>query len=335
MVRQPFRTSRSLQVSLGLLVVVVLILGVVAIGRGVWSDPRSVTEDSTTSSAEAPTTNSGDPPPTNSGDPPPTTRPPGPVARIIQWLNANAPLAGGAAGAEDGAFALMLAGKCERVLTLSEDSTSDDNLVEPARSLYEGAASACLAAFQGRRELWPRAEAAYARLGGQTGRLACETRTVYPLLQRMLEAHRADPNMRLVKRSGGPSRVLRCPRFTKITPSHGPTAGGYQVRIEGQNLPPVVGINIDFGFGLRVAAARQDGQQVVITMPPAPPNLDPERWVAIWPDGAAINLLPAAVDFRYDPPAGTTSTASTASSTTSTTQPASTTSSTTPAPPSS
>jgi hypothetical protein len=90
----------------------------------------------------------------------------------------------------------MFDGKCQRVLTLSEDSTSDDNLVEPARSLYEGAASACLAAFEGRRELWPRAEAAYARLGGQTWRLTCETRTLYPLLQRMLKAHRADPSMR-------------------------------------------------------------------------------------------------------------------------------------------
>jgi hypothetical protein len=151
----------------------------------------------------------------------------------------------------------------------------------------------------------------------------------------MLEAHRADPNMRLVKRSGGQSRVLRCPRFTKITPNHGPAAGGYQVRIEGQNLPPVVGTNIDFGSGLRVVAARQDGQQVVITMPPAPPNLDPDGWVSIWPDGAPIYVPSAAVDFRYDPPAGTTSPASTANSTTSTTQPATTTSSTTPAPPSS
>jgi hypothetical protein len=324
MVRRPFRTSRSLLVSLGLLVVVALILGVVAVGRGVWSDPRSVTEDSTTSSTEAPTT--------SPGGPPPTTRSPGPVARIIQWLNAYAPLAGGAGGAEDEAFSRLLAGECQGVLTLSEATTPGDRLAEPARSLYEGAASACLAAFEGRRELWPRAEAAYARLGGQTGRLACETRTVYPLLQRILEAHHADPNVRLVKRSGGRG-VLRCPRFTKITPNHGPAAGGYQVRIEGQHLPPVVGVNID--FDLRVEAARQDGQQVVITMPPAPPNVNPEELVTIWPDDAPIYELGAAVDFSYDPPAGTTSTATTASSTTSTTQPASTTSSTTPAPPSS
>jgi hypothetical protein len=156
---------------------------------------------------------------------------------------------------------------------------------------------------------------------------------VYPLLQRMLEAHRADPKMRLVKRSGSGPRVLRCPRFTRITPNHGPPAGGYQVRIEGQHLPPVVGVNIS--RDLRVEAARQDGQQVVITMPPTPPNLDPGELVSIWPDGAPIYALGAAVDFYYDPPAGTTSTASTSSSTTSPTQPATTTSSTTPAPPSS
>jgi hypothetical protein len=36
------------------------------------------------------------------------------VARIIQWLNANAPLAGGAAGAEDAAFSLLVAGDCQR-----------------------------------------------------------------------------------------------------------------------------------------------------------------------------------------------------------------------------
>lgn len=332
MVRWPFRTSRSLQVSLGFLLAVALIVGVVAVGRGVWSDSRSATQDSTTSSAELSTTSSGDPPPTSSGDPASTTRRPGPVARIIQWLNAHAPLAGGAGGAEDYAYSQMVAGDCHEVLTISEATTPGDRLAEPARSLYEGAASACLAAFEGRRELWPRAEAAYARIGGQTGRLACETRTVYPLLQRMLEAHRADPNMQLVKRSGGRSGVLKCPRFTRIIPDHGPLTGGYQVRIKGQNLPPVVGVNID--FDLRVEAARQDGQQVVIAMPPAPRNVDPEGWVTIWPDGAPIYELDAAVYFRYDPPAGTTSTASTASSTTSTTRPA-TTSSTTPAPPSS
>jgi hypothetical protein len=308
--------------------VVALVLGIVVLGRGVGFDPQGAT-GSSTSSTLAPTTSSDDRPP------PTSTRPQGPVARVIQWINAYAPLGGGATGTEDVAFAMLLDGECEDVLTLSGATTSGDRLAEPARSLYEGAAAACLAGFAGKRELWPRAEAAYARLGGQIDRLSCETRSVYPLLQRMLEAHRADPNVRLSKRSAGRG-VLRCPRFTRITPSHGPAAGGYQVRIEGENLPSVIGVNIN--FDVRVVAARQDGQQAVIAMPPAPPDLDPEGWVIVWPDGAVSWTPSAAVDFRYDPPPGTTSqtsTSSIASSSTSTTESASTTSSTTPAPPSS
>ena len=159
--RRPFRTRRSLLVSAGLLMVVAFVLGIVVRGGGVGFDPQ-VAAESSTSATLAPTTGSDSLPSTS-------TRPPGPVARAIQWINAYAPLGGGATGTEDVAFAMMVDGECQDVLTLSEATTFGDRLAEPARSLYEGAAAACLAAFAGRQELWPRPEAAYARLGGQIG----------------------------------------------------------------------------------------------------------------------------------------------------------------------
>ena len=106
----------------------------------------------------------------------------------------------------------MLNGDCTRTLTMT------DELSEPGRTLYQGAASACLAAFEGRAELWLRAEAAFEKTRGQTSVLSCESRTVHKLLQRLVDAHRMEPQARLVKRSGG-MRTLRCPRFTRITPT--------------------------------------------------------------------------------------------------------------------
>jgi hypothetical protein len=242
---------------------------------------------------------------------PPTTRAPSLGSRVIQWLNEQAPSGGGATGPEEVAFAAMLDGECERTLRMT------DELSQPGRTLYRGAASACLAAFEGRAELWRRAEVAYEQTRGQTSVLSCESRTVHKLLQRLVDAHRTEPNARLVKRSGG-VRTLRCPRFTRVTPDHGPADGGYTVRLEGQNLPQVVGVNLDVLGGNpdvkhHVTAESQDGRQLMITIPPAT-NLDDPLF--LWPDGARFWYPADGVEFTYDPPATTTRLSTTTTSTT-------------------
>lgn len=195
----------------------------------------------------------------------------------------------------------------------------------PLRTLYLGAGSACLAAFHGRPELWPRADAALERVTRHAPTPDCESRAVYELLRRLVEAHRAEPSARLVKQTVG-KRELACPRFTKITPNHGPAEGGYTVRIEGENLPPVVGVNfsVDLGVNHHSKAVLRDGRYVEVTVPRA---AHPEEPASVMPDGRRL-WTGAEVEFRYDPPA-TRSTTTTRPTTTTTTQPTTTTSTTT------
>jgi len=207
-------------------------------------------------------------------------------------------------------------------------ATAEGELRGLGRTLYGGVASACLAAFERRADLWPRADAAYTQTRSQAARLDCETRAVYELLRRLVEAHRVDPTARLVKVPVG-RRELVCPRFTRITPDHGPAEGGYTVRLEGENLPRVVGVDFLEGVDAEhhIRAVSPDGRHVVITIPRATFSHTLDDPVTISPDGARV-FTDSAVQFRYDLPATTTR----PSTTTTTTVPTSTTG---PSPPSS
>lgn len=163
----------------------------------------------------------------------------------------------------------------------------------------------------GRPLLWLRAEAAFSKITGQAGGLICEERAVYELLQRLIQAHRAEPSAQLVKRLVG-RRALPCPSFTKITPNQGPAEGGYTVRLEGENLPPVV----DLQFGQHhLKAAVQDGRHLVVVVPPAT-KLDLDIGAYVVPDGSSIFRLDDGVDFKYEPTGTTTRPATTTSTTT-------------------
>jgi hypothetical protein len=196
------------------------------------------------------------------------------VMRVIRWINEQAPLGGGATGLADEAFAAMVAGDCRGVVRMIEAAPGE--VGEPVRSVYVGAASACLAAFEGRPELWPRAEAAAARVAGRASQLACEERAVHRLLGRLLQAHRADPDARLTRGPVGVRGVLACPRFTGITPGHGPAEGGYPVRISGEHLPRTVGVN--FGPDHHVEAVAEDGELTVTVPRPRLPVPPTGRW---------------------------------------------------------
>jgi hypothetical protein len=302
---------------------VVLLLGVVTVvwARGGWDGRLRVVADRSTPSSVLPTPTT-DPP----VEPTTTSREGGPVLRVIQWINKHAPLGGGATGLADEAFAAMLEGDCRGVLRMME--TSAGEVGEPVKSVYDGAAAACLAAFEGQPELWPRAEAAAARVGGRASRLACEEQTVYRLLGRLLDAHRADPDARLTRGPVGPRGVLTCPRFTGITPDHGPAQGGYPVRITGEHLPRTVGVN--FGPDQHAQAEVEDGQ-LTVTVPPAPASSPTDPVVVIWPDGALGWSASAAVEFTYDRP-GTSGPSTPTTMPSTTTDPPSTSSTTAPPP---
>jgi hypothetical protein len=296
-----FHDRRVLLATLGLALVASLVLVMAASGLGGRLDPPEAAADASTSSVQAPEpTASGSSAKASSTTPTPTaTQAQNRVTRIIQWLNEQAPLGGGASGPEDEAFGAMLYGDCAHALRLSERTSNKlDRLPERSRSLYEGAGSACLAAFKQRPELWPRAEAALGKTIKHAPRLDCQQQTVYRLLTRLVEVHRAEPNAQLVKRPAGKLGLLKCPRFLKITPGHGPAEGGYPIRLEGENLPRMVGVN--FGLEHHIDAVSEDGRHVVITAPPS----NPDALVYVWPDGWPWGDANS-VEFYYDPSAPT------------------------------
>jgi hypothetical protein len=305
-------------VLVGTVLVVTVVLATAVGGRSGLLDRPPVAADAPTSSVPAPG------PTTASTTPvPPTTARPSPITRVIQWMNEHGPTSGGPSSVFDEAYILMMKGDCAGVLGLAEGQSKDE-MTGPLRTLYVGAASACLAAFHGSAGLWSRAEAALASTTRHAPRMDCESRAVYELLKRIMEAHRAEPSARLVKQSVG-KQELPCPRFTKITPNHGPAEGGYTVRIEGENLPPVVGVNfnVDHGVNHHSKAMLRDGRYVEVTVPRA---AHPEEPASVEPDGARL-WTGAGVEFTYDPPA--VATRPTTTTTTTTTPPGTTTSTTT------
>lgn len=318
----PIHGKRALLTTLGLVLATTLVLVLVVSARGGRVDPSQAAADASTSSVQTPDATTT---PVSVPSASTTRQGQNPVTRVIQWLNDQAPLGGGADGPEDEAFGAMLEGDCENALRLSE-VRSGDRLPQRSRTLYEAAGSACLAAFERRPELWPRAEAALKKTLKNVSRLDCQQQTVYRLLARLVDLHRTHPNAQLVKEVRGKRGALVCPRFTRITPERGPAEGGFLIRLEGVNLPRVVGVN--FGWEHHLTAVSEDGRHVVITAPAGTPDDLRFVWPDGWPWGNAHN-----VEFYYDPP-GTTTRPSTTTTKPQVTSSTSTTT-TTPSPPSS
>lgn len=305
--------SRTMLVTASALALVATVaIGVLAAGGGLPRSPPppSASGPSTSNGGHASSTTSPNP------DPATTTSARPPISRIVKWIADQAPLGGGADGPEDEAFFALLEGDCGHVFAMATGNVEGDELRGGSvRTLYEGVGAACLAAFERQPQHWSRAEAALTRLAGQTSGLDCEQQTVYRLLEQLVSAHRTEPNATLVRRSGGKRGLLKCPRFLKITPDHGPATGGYPIRLEGENLPHDVGIT--FGDH-HLTAVSDDGRHVVITAPPGKPG--DSAWVFPdgWPFGYAFNP-----EFLYDR-AGTTTSSSTTAPSTTTTQPSTT-----------
>lgn len=326
MTRRPLRGRGILLAALPLAVVATLAL-VVVLGHGDRRDLTQTASGASASSVRTPTTSgSSSAQVTTSGG----ARG---VSRIIQWLDEQAPLGGGASGAAEDAYYSLMDGRCAYVLRLTEKKVEDGGLA--GSPLYEGVASACLAAFEGQAGLWPRAELAFQKEERNTSVRVCEDQAVYGLLRRLIDAHRMQPHARLVKRPGA-RRELVCPHLTKITPNHGPAEGGYTVQLEGENLPKVVGVHIGFGNYYRKVVV-EGGRHLVFTVPPMTKVVALDREVYIRVDGShGIQNVDDGVVFTYDPPVTTRASTTTGPSTTTTTTQATVpTSTTTTLPPSS
>lgn len=208
--------------------------------------------------------------------------------RIIRWISVFGPLGPKwRANEERRPFATLAAGRCDNVL----DRTGD--LPEPTRSLYEGAASACLAAFHDQPKRWERAYEALAIVQPQTSRLNCLDRAVYQILESMTELHHQYPEARLTKESSEHSTEPACPQIVKLIPDHGPRQGGYPVRLVGNNLPPTAGIHFGDHY---FTVPTERGREATITVPPADPQ---DRSVRVWVAGSPFGSDDSPL-FKYD-----------------------------------
>lgn len=224
--------------------------------------------------------------------------PPGP--RVILWIE-ELGLSSGADDIELIVFNHLADGECDQVIedTQNSEGIPAYDLEEPGLSLYKGAAHACLAAFYGRPDLWASAQDALRVVGSQSSQMHCLEKGAYRLLQALVEVHRQHPDARFATTFGS-GQSMKCPRVKKVIPDHGPRAGGYPVRLIGENL--FRGTVIRFGE-LDVPVASGDGRTATITVPPAHEAL---RQGA--PDGQVFVAAkdspfgPPQSAFDYDPP---------------------------------
>jgi hypothetical protein len=146
-------------------------------------------------------------------------------------------------------------------------------LQEPARTLYVGAARACLAAFNGRNNLWPRSAAAYDAVAGRSGELTCMDRAAFALLERLLTLHSQHPDRSFRDAPTTEAHAPPCPRIRRLTPDHGPA--GTLVRMTGRHLgADVAGVDVVDSNGSSQPAENVTGVGggLQFTMPAAPPS---------------------------------------------------------------
>jgi hypothetical protein len=132
--------------------------------------------------------------------------------RWVRWLRAFA-LTDGMASPEQMLYLDFAYGDCQRMFDEVRQADSDGRLLpEPTRSLYEGAAAACLAALHGRSDLWPIAGSQFDRVRGTE--MTCLDRTVLRILREIVTAHRADPTVQFIR---GQARAVNCPESLEGT----------------------------------------------------------------------------------------------------------------------
>jgi hypothetical protein len=155
-------------------------------------------------------------------------------------------------------------GECATTLSIARDTTADETsqpIREPYRSLFEGAASACLAAFHSRPDLWVTATSRLASI--KPSGFACWDREVYDILAALVQAHNDSPAATFARGQN----LSGCPEIDSLTPDHGSRVGGYTVQLAGRKLPPTLNL---IWYDQTVAARRVGtGSRMTIVVPAA------------------------------------------------------------------
>lgn len=217
------------------------------------------------------------------------------VPRIVAWIQ-DLGLTGGGGSYQEAFIAELSWGQCAELLR-DVDSAPQDEVDKPTLTLYRAAAQACLAAFHGKRSLWTDADTAVEELSGRSASLDCIDRAAYDLTRALVRIHRSNPSA-VLQRGRADDAAGPCPRLRSVEPNSGAGAGGYEVRITGENLPnPAV---IHFGEVSRTVAT-SGGRVAVFTVPPAGRDNDV---VSVWVEGWPFEYMHTPT-FTYDrPPSG-------------------------------
>lgn len=212
---------------------------------------------------------------------------------VIRWIRQFAPQGGGGSDREL-TYSLLMRNECASAHDVAADP-GDGSLPGPLRNLYAAAASACLAAFEGRTDAW---EDATSRLDAVQGsEFSCWEQELHAITTELVNTHVADPQVTFER--SGEGGASSCPYVTSLDPSHGSTAGGYDVRVIGENLPPI--LQLHFGNTRVEAVLHADGTASLTVPPAAQPGI-----VVIHVVDAPGRGVGADVSFTYDDQSPTT-----------------------------
>lgn len=242
-------------------------LAIVTAGCGDGTSSGTPSRSPTNTSSQASTT--GRPETTGTTSSPAATPTPTKAKKkrnVIAWVLSLGP------GAPEGppeftAYRELQRLRCDKVF----DRVAE--LKEPAQTLYTGAANACLAAFDGRRELWPTSTTAYDAVAGRSGELNCMDRAAFGLLERLVTLHAQHPDRSFRSASTSEAKAPPCPSISGLTPDHGPV--GTVVRMTGRHLGGnVVGIDVVDSSGNSQPAENvtEVGGDLEFTVPEEPPS---------------------------------------------------------------
>jgi hypothetical protein len=203
---------------------------------------------------------------------------------VVAFIRELGPL-GGPSDPREGPYGALADGDCEDALQ------SADDLEEPRRTLYRGAAAACLAAFEERPSLWLAGERAV-----QASRQEpwdCLDRPVLQFLEALVRAHRSQPDAQFQPQATSGKALNRCPVIESLDPPQGPVTGGYPVRLRGRNLPDPLVVLFD---DARAEVVARNGHREAVVL--APPVEFSGTVVNVWIEGMPFGPLGTPI-FQY------------------------------------
>jgi hypothetical protein len=204
---------------------------------------------------------------------------------VIRWI-ADIGVTGGADNAREAAHALFVIGDCAGIASITPDLQGTE------RTVYEGAAAACSAAFLGQTARWADAESALKRVDPVAAEgLDCLARPVYDTLAELLRLHRQFPTATITRSTGAPA-PSPCPRIRYLAPDEGPRNVPHTVRFFGENLPEVATVFVDG----KPSTVTTDTRSGTIVIPADDGAAGSGR--SVWPMGWPLEWIETAF-FRY------------------------------------